>query len=125
MRAEALIELNRDLQEAGTLINQIRDRAGMPHITVAGADAMRKILRHERRIELACEGLRYYDIIRWRICDQVKNGDMYGFAIMNEETGKRENIFMEKRVWKDHMYVWPIPQDALDLNPSLEQNTGW
>ena len=86
---------------------------------------MRKILRHERRIELACEGLRYYDIIRWRICDQVKNGDMYGFAIMNEETGKRENIFMEKRVWKDHMYVWPIPQDALDLNPSLEQNTGW
>lgn len=125
MRAEALIELNRNLQEAGTLINQIRDRAGMPHITVAGADAMRKILRHERRIELACEGLRYYDIIRWRICDQVKNGDMYGFAIMNEETGKRENIFMEKRVWKDHMYVWPIPQDALDLNPSLEQNTGW
>lgn len=125
MRAEALIELNKDLQEAGALINQIRDRAGMPHIDMAGQTEMRKKLRHERRIELAYEGLRYYDIVRWRICDQVKSGDMYGFAIRNEETGKRENIFMEKRVWKDHMYVWPIPQDARDLNPSLGQNTGW
>ena len=44
---------------------------------------------------------------------------------MNKETGKRENIFMEKRVWDDHMYLWPVPQDARDLNPSLDQNLGW
>lgn len=125
MRAEALVELNKDLQQAGALINQIRDRAGMPQIAVSGQEEMRKLVRHERRIELAFEGLRYYDIIRWKIAGEVKDGNVYGFAMPNPETGKRENIFMEKRVWKEHMYVWPIPQDALDLNPSLEQNTGW
>lgn len=126
MRAEALIEKNENLQEAANLINEIRDRARMPkNIMVTNQADMREKLRHERRIELAIEGLRYYDIIRWRICDKVKNGDVYGFAMMNEETGKRENIFMEKRIWKDHMYVWPVPQDALDLNQSLKQNTGW
>lgn len=41
------------------------------------------------------------------------------------ESGKRENIFMENRVWKDYMYLWPIPQDAIDLNKNLTQNPGW
>ena len=49
---------------------------------------------------------------------------MYGFAKMTD-SGKRENIFMEKRVWDDHMYLWPIPQDARDLNENLTQNEGW
>ena len=126
MRAEALIESGGDLQEAADLINLIRSRAGMPQIdNVGGQSEMREKLRHERRIELAFEGLRYYDIIRWRIGDKVRNGDQYGAALMNKETGKRENIFMEKRVWDDHMYLWPVPQDARDLNPSLDQNPGW
>ena len=125
MRAEALIELNRDLQEAVDILNEIRDRARMPrNVKLTSQSELRDKLRHERRIELAMEGLRYYDIIRWRICDKVKNGDVYGFAKMTE-SGKRENIFMEKRVWKDHMYLWPIPQDARDLNKNLTQNPGW
>ena len=125
MRAEALIEKNTDLQEAVNILNEIRDRARMPqNVTVASQSELREKLRHERRVELAMEGLRYYDIIRWRICDQVKNGDVYGFARMTE-SGTRENIFMEKRVWEDHMYLWPIPQDARDRNENLEQNPGW
>ena len=45
----------------------------MPLIdNVGGQSEMREKLRHERRIELAFEGLRYYDIIRWRIGDKVK-----------------------------------------------------
>ena len=94
------------------------------NIVVASQAVLRDQLRHERRIETAIEGLRYYDIVRWRICDKVKNGDGYGFAKMTE-SGKRENIFMEKRVWKDHMYLWPVPQDARDLNENLTQNQGW
>ena len=125
MRAEALIEKNTDLQEAVAILNEIRSRARMPqNIIVAPQAVLRDQLRHERRIETAIEGLRYYDIVRWRICDKVKSGDVYGFAKMTE-SGKRENIFMEKRVWKEHMYLWPIPQDARDLNENLTQNQGW
>lgn len=126
MRAEALVESNTHLQEAADLLNQIRSRARMPqNIKATSQDDLRKKVRHERRIELAFEGLRYFDIIRWRICDQVKNGDMYGFAMKDEKTGIRKNLFIEKRVWKDHMYLWPVPQAARDLNASLTQNTGW
>lgn len=125
MRAEALIEKNTNLQEAVDILNEIRDRARMPkNVELASQEVLREKLRHERRVELAMEGLRYYDIIRWRICDKVKNGPVYGFAKMNE-SGKRENIFMENRVWKDYMYLWPIPQDAIDLNKNLTQNPGW
>ena len=125
MRAEALIEKNENLDEAAVLINDVRDRARLPkNIQVTNQSELREKLRHERRVEFAMEGLRYYDIIRWRICDKVRNGDMYGFAKMTD-SGKRENIFMEKRVWDDHMYLWPIPQDARDLNENLTQNEGW
>lgn len=124
MRAEALIEKGENLEEAVQLINEVRRRAKMPDIELSSQSVLREKLRHERRVEFAFEGLRYYDIIRWRICDKVRNGNVYGFAKMTE-SGKRENIFMEKRIWKDHMYLWPIPQDAIDLNPNLVQNPGW
>lgn len=124
MRAEAFIEKNENLGEAVLLINEVRDRAGMPAIEMAPQSILREKLRHERRVEFAFEGLRYFDIIRWRICDKVRNGNLYGFAKMTD-SGKRENIFLEKRVWKEHMYVWPIPQDAIDLNSNLKQNPEW
>lgn len=125
MKAEALIEKNENLQEAVNILNEIRDRAGMPkNIVVTNQETLRRQLRHERRIEFAIEGLRYYDIVRWKISEEVKNKNVYGFAMKNDQ-GVRENIFMEKRVWKDHMYLWPVPQDARDLNPNLSQNPGW
>ncbi len=64
MRAEALIELNQNLPEAVSLINQIRARVNMPAIEVASQAVLREKLRHERRVETAFEGLRYFDIIR-------------------------------------------------------------
>lgn len=125
MRAEAFIETNTDLQEAVAILNDIRSRARMPqNIVIASQSVLREQLRHERRVETAVEGLRYYDIVRWKICDKVKNGNVYGFA-KKTDSGKRENIFMEKRIWKDHMYLWPIPQAARDLNENLTQNAGW
>jgi len=125
MKAEALIEKGEDLQEAVNILNDIRDRARMPkNIMIGGQEVLRQKLRHERRVEFAIEGLRYYDIVRWKICEEVKNKNAYGFAMKNDQ-GVRENIFMEKRVWKDHMYLWPIPQDARDLNQNLTQNPGW
>src|SRR5690606_18091672 len=59
-------------------LNKIRDRVGMPHIPVnLSIDQMRKVIRHERRIELAGEGLYYLDIRRWKIAPDVLNGPVY------------------------------------------------
>lgn len=124
MRAEALIELNHDLPEAVSLINQIRARVNMPEIKVASQSVLRDKLRHERRVETALEGLRYFDIIRWRIGDKVRKGKAYG-ARMKVFGDGMENKFMEDRFWNDNMYLFPIPQEAIDNNPNLTQNTGW
>ena len=125
MRAEALIELNQNLAEAVSLINQVRDRAHMPFIKMASQSVLRENLRHERRIELAFEGLRYFDIIRWHIADKVKKGKVYG-ARMKAISEDMDHKYVEERFWDDKMYLFPVPQEAVDNNPNLlPQNKGW
>lgn len=68
MRAKALIEANNLTDEVYTLINKVRQRVGMPTIQEAegtnlSQEALRKILRHERRVELFLEGMRYVDML--------------------------------------------------------------
>lgn len=124
MRAEALIELNQNLPEAVTLINQIRARVNMPAIEVASQAVLREKLRHERRVETAFEGLRYFDIIRWQIGDKVRKGKVYG-ARMKAISENMDHKYMEERFWDDKMYLFPVPQEAIDNNANLTQNTGW
>lgn len=126
MHAEALLETNKELDEVVSILNQIRSRAGLPeNIVLTDQDTLRKQLRKERRIETAFEGLRFFDIIRWKIGEEVQERDVYGFAMKDPDTGVRENIFMEKRIWKNNMYLWPIPQAAIDVNENLTQNPEW
>jgi hypothetical protein len=69
---------------------------------------MRQRVRHERRIELAFEGLRYYDLKRWRIAEEVLN---------NVEDGVIPYNFEER------FYLWPIPQSEIDKSDgTLTQN---
>ncbi len=124
MKAEALIEQNKDLDQAVFLINQVRGRVQMPAIDAAGQGVLREKLRHERRIETAFEGLRYYDIIRWEIADKVKNSKVYG-APLRTINPDGSNVFIEERFWQPKMYLFPIPQAAIDQNDKLTQNTGW
>ncbi|MDL2281855.1 RagB/SusD family nutrient uptake outer membrane protein [Parabacteroides sp. OttesenSCG-928-G06] len=125
MKAEALIEKNQELSEAANLINLIRKRAGMPeNVKPASQEELRTALRHERRIELAFEGLRYFDIIRWRIAEKVKPGKALG-ARLKAMSENMDNKFMEDRFWDNKMYLFPVPQNAIDLNPNLTQNPGW
>lgn len=98
-------------------MNQIRDRVYMPHLAPGlSKEDMRKEIRHERRVEFACEGLYYNDIRRWKTAETELNGPIYNYA------GKE----MEKRVFNSKRdYWWPIPQTEKDLNPNLEQNPGY
>ncbi|WP_340103086.1 RagB/SusD family nutrient uptake outer membrane protein [Rhodohalobacter sp. 8-1] len=77
--AEAQINLNQE-GEARSAINQVRNRAGMPDINDSGQDLVERY-RNERRVELAFEDHRYYDVRRWMIAPQTADKDAYGIYL--------------------------------------------
>jgi len=134
--AEALIEQNKDLSLAAAAINKVRNRSNMPSLTETDQAGLRKRVRNERRVELAFEGLRWYDMKRWNIAGTVMNGPVYGVrpGTINMETGEvtwtspNHITVGDVRVFdvnKD--YYWPIPQEDIDANEALKgnQNPGW
>lgn len=107
-------------------VNQIRDRANMPDFPIGmSQDEFRDKLRNERRIELAFEDHRFWDIRRWKIGPSTT--DIYGIDITENNDGSfsYEKEQIESRVWDDRMYFYPIPQSELYKNNTLEQNPGW
>lgn len=117
-------------------INLVRGRAavGMPPVTETDPEKLRVILRRERRIELAFEGLRLFDLLRWHTAHIKINEPVYGIKLTNDPanyTGGfiiNENgyYFYEQPIFKeDANYLWPIPQSEIDINPNLEQNPGY
>ena len=82
-------------------------------------------LRNERRVELSFEDHRFWDIRRWKIADQTT--EIYGVDITKKEDGSfsYKKVLVEKRIFKDCMYLYPIPQSERYINPELEQNPGW
>ena len=117
MYAEAQNEATGPSSDIFDQLDKIRDRVGMPHISRSlGKDALRTEIRHERRIEFAGEGLYYNDIRRWKTAETVMNATIQNYAGKN----------IEKRSFdKNRDYWWPIPLGETDLNPALEQNTGY
>ncbi|RAJ90863.1 putative outer membrane starch-binding protein [Larkinella arboricola] len=87
-------------------VNAIRKRAGLTPITSLTRTAIRK----ERRKELAFEGLRYFDVVRWKIGKEI-NGKLI-----------HSNINLK---WDDKFYVWPFSQSEMDINRALVQNSGY
>lgn len=108
-----------------TYINAIRKRAGQVEVnatTYNTQEKVRELLRRERRVELAFEGVRYIDIRRWDIAKEVMNGPVYG--AVNPATGERTQI--ETRNYKvGKSEVWPIPQSEIFANENLQQNPGY
>jgi starch-binding outer membrane protein, SusD/RagB family len=113
-------------------INAIRTRANLPDLTPGlSQTAMRDAIRHERRIELAFEDKRYWDLIRWRTAHIVLNTPVHGIAI----TGTQGNFVYTpvniaggtKKFNNPKNYLLPIPQYAIDQNPKLQghQNPGY
>ncbi len=97
---------------------------------------MRDFIRHERRIELAGEGLRYFDVLRWKIGEQVMQGPIYtvdasaginDISTANGHINKYPKTVIEQRFFNNaKFYVWPIPQSAVDASKGiLTQNPLW
>lgn len=127
--AEAKIEANQIDQSVVDAINKVRQRAdvNMPPISIGNQEEMRSIVRHERMVELAFEGLRYIDIRRWKIAEDVIPGKLYGMTY-TDENGVLQTIQIqsfEKTFDKSRDYLWPIPEKERELNPNLTQNPNW
>lgn len=127
--AESKIELNNIDKSVLDAINIIRQRpdVNMPLLTVIGSQSqMRDIVRNERMVELAFEGLRYFDIMRWRIAENVMPGKVYGLTYLENNILKTVEVTAFEKVFnKNKHYLWPIPQTEKVLNPNLGQNPGW
>ncbi|WP_316813092.1 RagB/SusD family nutrient uptake outer membrane protein [Pedobacter heparinus] len=142
--AEALYELNGSISdtELNESINRLRPRAGLPNLSNAfvqthGLD-MRNELRRERRVELAMEGFRYWDLIRWKTAETELKKNVLGSYFFASEPGfattkpnlTPDNYILVQAaaarkfdVGKD--YLWPLPLNEIALNPQLKQNPGW
>lgn len=112
------------LDEAVRYINMVRQRpsTNMPGINsgpewleARTKDAVFKRIMHERAVELPGEGLRYYDLRRWRLMEKYLNGDV--------QDAMGNHIYYTKFEEKD--YLWPIPSEEIEKNPNLTQNPGW
>lgn len=132
MYAEAKNELSALSQTDWDLtVRAIRQRAGFTDAYALDYSAawtqsdIREIIRNERRSELAMEGLRIFDIRRWRTAEVVLNGWAHGakYGPANEDDGYIRANF---RVFDPNKhYLWPIPRDERNLNGNLTQNPGW
>lgn len=104
-------------------LNLVRDCADMKHVEETGEAFLEKV-RNERRIELAFEDHRFWDIRRWKTGEVVKN--IYGVQITGSGSSfTYQKVLVEQRKWDDKMYLFPIPQKEIDMNVNLEQNPGW
>lgn len=120
--AEACLALNEEA-EAKTYMNRLRNRAGMPDITESGA-ALVDRYRNERRIELAFEQHRYFDVRRWMIAPSTLGRNINGIVINEALNGTvtYSRLKLQDRNWKDKMYFLPILQGEMQKNTSLVQN---
>ena len=128
--AESRIELNTEMDRALQYINQIRQRSdvNMPALSgITSQTALREAVRHERMVELALEGHRFFDIRRWKIAENVCNMDkIEGMRYVDKETGKLVTVTTDyKKKFTSRDYLWPVPYNERQLNNNLTQNNGW
>lgn len=129
---EAVLESGQPITQSllDETINRVRGRAtvNMPPITETNPDKLREILRRERRVELALEGQRYWDLLRWKIAHEVLKADFYGAPFPGAKNmRKKGNVTDPYSRWyvisrnfrNPEDYKWPIPQSEQDINPNL------
>lgn len=113
-------------------VNAVRRRAGMPDLPIElGREEMRERIRHERRIELAFEGQRFWDVRRWKIAEVVDNKTVHGVSlnVAGSDTTYTYPIIEKRNFDKGKHYFLPIPQSEIDklggVNAGFNQNPGY
>lgn len=117
LKAEALI-MKGDLQGAADIIDRIRQRAGIAKLTAdkkANREALLNAYLDERRMELAFEGQRWFDLCRLDKVEEVMN------AVYAKDAGRHA----QRSPYNQFSYLLPIPQGAIDQNANLVQNPGY
>jgi hypothetical protein len=126
--AEAECELGK-YDEARKYVNLIRKRARggvtgiLPDVTESGDSLLQKI-RHERKIELAFEGFRYWDVRRWKIAETTQNFKSEGIKIVRHSDGTKSYTIVpvDVRVFKHQHYLFPVPNSEIRKDDLLKQN---
>ena len=129
---EAVLEAGQPIDQVllDATINKVRGRAtvNMPTVTETDPTKLREILRRERRVELALEGLRYWDLLRWNIAHEVLNADFYGAPFPGAKNMRKKDgvadpysrwYVIRRNFRNPDDYRWPIPQSEQDINPNL------
>jgi hypothetical protein len=131
MHAEAMNGLNQmDAAVWDKTIKPIRQRAGFTAALAldfpgGGQEALEAIIRNERRVELALEGTRVYDIRRWRTAEVVMNEPRRG-AKFDLSSGTLDYYeYRNNSFNKNRDYLWAIPRQQWTINQNLGQNDGY
>ncbi|MCC9168437.1 RagB/SusD family nutrient uptake outer membrane protein [Pontibacter harenae] len=138
--AEARLEQGKLTQEdVDMTINKLRERVGMKPMVLSELQSLgldvREEIRRERRVELALEGQRYFDIRRWgqgeKLAQDIKGTNVKWLPDPSTADNLRtdENGFIvvsTGRTFNEPQhYLWPVPMEQLQRNPDLGQNPGW
>jgi len=125
MYAEAKQELGQMNTDVwNKTIRPVRQRAGFTDASALDYPAtdLQNIIRRERRCELANEGLRLFDIRRWKTIETVLNGNPHGAKFAADNT---QYISLDMRKFENRDYLFAIPQSQRDINKNLTQNPGY
>ncbi|MFT3824358.1 MAG: RagB/SusD family nutrient uptake outer membrane protein [Chitinophagaceae bacterium] len=128
IHAEAEAKLN-NIGASQQSINAVRTRAGLPNTLASTAAQLMEAVEHERKVELAFEGQRYWDLRRWRKAHTVLNGVKFtGHKITPSGGGytyEVVNCDNMQRQFTSALYYLPIPSTELLNNTTLTQIKGW
>lgn len=139
MYAEALNESKGTPDaEVYQYIDMVRERAGLKGVVESWQaysnqpdkprtkSGMREIIQRERKVELACEGVYYWDSHRWKTAVKEQNRPIQGWNVNASEAADYytpTTIYTQTFTYKN--YLAPIPEKDMTNNPQLVQNPGW
>lgn len=126
--AEALNEFSGPSEPVYQALEAVRKRAGLDPFVLArdlSQEQLRAYIRNERRVELAFEGHRFWDVRRW-LLGETQNQQMHGMEVTR--TGGKvmyKIVPVDKHNFREEMYYWPIPMTEVGKSPELVQNPGY
>ncbi len=132
--AEALNEAQGPTAEVYEYVDLIRERAGIPGLQAGlTQEEMREAIHRERRVEFNCEGIRFNDVRRWKQGEKYFNTRLFGMNFngtrksddVNDPQAFYKRTFYKNRYFTSRMYLWPVPQAQMDINPNLRQAPGY